>query len=50
MATQSPNIKYRTPPQDLEAEASVLGSLMMDKNAIIKVADWLECAGFYLDS
>ncbi|KKU81836.1 MAG: Replicative DNA helicase [Parcubacteria group bacterium GW2011_GWA2_47_8] len=49
MATQSPNIKYRTPPQDLEAEASVLGSLMMDKNAIIKVADWLESADFYRD-
>src|SRR5437868_3568026 len=29
----------RLPPQNVEAEVSVLGSLMLDKDAIIKVAD-----------
>ncbi len=41
----SKNLKV--PPQDLEAETSVLGSLMLDKNAIIKVADTLEPNDFY---
>ncbi|HLC94901.1 MAG TPA: DnaB-like helicase N-terminal domain-containing protein, partial [Patescibacteria group bacterium] len=31
----------RVPPHNLEAETSVLGSLMLDKDAIIKVADLL---------
>lgn len=37
----------KLPPQDIEAEQSVLGSLMIDKDAIIKVADLLEPADFY---
>ncbi|MEK7146906.1 MAG: replicative DNA helicase [Patescibacteria group bacterium] len=37
----------KLPPQDLEAEQSVLGSLMIDKNAIIKVADFLSEDDFY---
>ncbi|MDI6733899.1 MAG: replicative DNA helicase [Patescibacteria group bacterium] len=39
------NIKL--PPQDLEAERSVLGAIMLDKNAIIKVADCLRPIDFY---
>ncbi len=39
------NIKL--PPQDLEAEYSVLGALMVEKNAIIKIADSLTPADFY---
>ncbi len=35
------------PPQDIEAEQSVLGSLMIDNNAIVKVADWLTAEDFY---
>lgn len=35
------------PPQDIEAEQSVLGCLMLDKNAIFKVADWLNPDDFY---
>lgn len=37
----------RLPPQALEAEASVLGGLMLDPNAIIKVSDTLTPDDFY---
>ncbi|HXF44421.1 MAG TPA: replicative DNA helicase [Candidatus Paceibacterota bacterium] len=37
----------KLPPQDIEAERSVLGSLMLDKNAVIKVADILAPGDFY---
>ncbi len=37
----------RLPPQNAEAESSVLGSLMLDKDAIIKVADVLHSDDFY---
>lgn len=37
----------KLPPQNLEAEQSVLGSLMIDKNAIIQVADTLSPQDFY---
>ncbi len=37
----------KLPPQNLEAEASVLGALMIDKDAIIKVADALTPKDFY---
>jgi len=37
------------PPHNLEAEASVLGSLMLDRNAIVRVADFLRPDDFYLD-
>ncbi len=39
--------KLKLPPQNLEAEQAVLGSLLIDKNAIIKVADLLVPADFY---
>src|SRR4030042_5259842 len=35
------------PPQNVEAEKSLLGSLMLDKEAIVKVADFLGPADFY---
>ncbi len=35
------------PPQNIEAEMSVLGSLMLDKDAIFKVADFLIPKDFY---
>lgn len=38
------------PPQNLEAEESVLGALMIDKEAIIKVADILRPEDFYKDA
>ena len=37
----------KIPPQNIEAEKSLLGSLMLDKNAIIKVADFLQPRDFY---
>lgn len=37
----------RLPPQNIEAEQSVLGSLMLDKDAIIKVSDILKKDDFY---
>ncbi|MFZ3032183.1 MAG: replicative DNA helicase [Candidatus Moraniibacteriota bacterium] len=39
----------RVPPHNLEAEASVLGSLMLDKDAVIKIADLLKVGDFYKD-
>lgn len=40
----------RVPPHNDEAEQSVLGSLMLDKDAIIRVADFLQPADFYKNS
>lgn len=37
----------KLPPQNLEAEASVLGSLLLDKDAIIRVADIIITEDFY---
>lgn len=40
----------KLPPQSIEAEKSVLGCLMLDKNAIIKVVDFLDSKDFYKKS
>ena len=37
----------RIPPQNTEAEAGVLGSILLDKDAIIKVGDVLHSDDFY---
>lgn len=37
----------KIPPQNIEAEESVLGALMIDKNAIIRVADIVRSEDFY---
>ncbi len=37
----------RLPPQNVEAEQSVLGSLLLDKDAVIRVADLLNVGDFY---
>ncbi len=39
--------KDRIPPQNIEAEQSVLGALLLDREAIIKVADILKPKDFY---
>jgi len=39
--------QFKIPPQDIEAEKSVLGALMLDKNAIVNVADFLLPSDFY---
>ncbi len=40
-------INPKIPPQNIDAEESVLGALMMDKDAFIKVADVLRPEDFY---
>ena len=45
---QTPNIKL--PPQDLEAEHSVLGALLINKDAIFKITDFLTPEDFYKNS
>ena len=38
---------FKVPPQDLEAEKSVLGGLLIDEEAIIKVGEFLRPEHFY---
>lgn len=45
MATQ--NINVRVPPHSQEAEESVLGAMLLDKDAIIAVAEFLDPSDFY---
>jgi replicative DNA helicase len=40
----------RIPPQNLEAEQSVIGSMLIDKNAIIKGVEFLRPDSFYRDA
>jgi len=48
--TQKDTTIDKLPPQNLEAEQSLLSSLLIDKDAIIKVADILNDADFYKDA
>src|SRR3989344_5372960 len=41
------NIEGKVPPQNVEAEQSVLGSLLIDKDSIIKIAQDLKPEFFY---
>ena len=52
MANTSTNLDLaeKLPPQSIEAEHSILGCLMIDKNAIFKVADSLMPDDFYKKS
>lgn len=43
-------LKNRIPPHDIEAEKSVLGALLIDKDAIVKVVEFLRSKHFYKDS
>ncbi len=45
--TNSDNLNGKVPPQNIEAEESLLGCLLLDKDAIIKVADSLLEDDFY---
>jgi len=47
MTNNKQKTEGRLPPQNIEAEQSVLGSLMLDKEAIIQVADILKSDDFY---
>ncbi len=43
----SEQLSEKLPPQNIEAEQSALGCLLIDKNAIIKVIDFLKAKDFY---
>ena len=47
MIEQNKIAKGKLPPQNIEAEESTLGSLIIDKDAIIKIADILFTEDFY---
>lgn len=40
----------RLPPQNIEAEQSVLGSLLIDRDAIVRISDFLKAEDFYRES
>lgn len=42
--------ELKIPPNNVEAEVSVIGSIMIDKDAIIKVADFLKPEDFYKEA
>ena len=44
---RSESVGGRIPPQNLEAEVSVLGALLLDNEAIMKVVDTLNSEDFY---
>lgn len=46
----SDSIQAKLSPQNLEAEQTILGSLLIDKNTIIKVADIVAPEDFYKDA
>src|SRR4030065_2914048 len=48
-ATQKIAENIKMPPQNIDAERSVLGALMLDKDAIIKVANLIRLGDFYKD-
>jgi replicative DNA helicase len=47
MVAATPTVIERLPPHNVEAEQSVLGSLLIDRDAIIKVAAFLRPEAFY---
>lgn len=40
----------KIPPQNLEAEMSLLGSVLLDKDAMLKIADMVDSEDFYKDA
>jgi len=43
-------VQLKVPPHNLEAERSTLGSLLIDKESIIKIADLVQADDFYHES
>ncbi len=43
------HLQIRIPPQSLEAEKSVIGALLLDRDAIIAIAEFLKAEDFYDD-
>lgn len=46
--TQNQKEIEKMPPQNIEAEKSVLGAVMLDQDAIIKIADTINAQDFYV--
>ncbi|HEX9722182.1 MAG TPA: replicative DNA helicase [Candidatus Paceibacterota bacterium] len=46
-ADQKLQVRDKLPPQNIEAEMSLLGALMLDKDATVKVADLVDPRDFY---
>ena len=43
-------VDERLPPQNIEAEQSVLGSILIDRDAITRVAGFLRAEDFYREA
>ena len=50
MPDNAQNLVEKLPPQNIEAEQSLLGALLIDKDAIIKIADLLKAGDFYSEN
>ena len=50
MPDNTRNLVEKLPPQNIEAEQSLLGALLIDKDAIIKIADLLKTGDFYSEN
>ncbi len=44
------NLEERMRPQNVEAEKGVLGSIIIDPEALVEVADFLRAEDFYRDA
>src|SRR4030042_6503669 len=49
MTKKDRDILQKLPPQNVEAEQTLLGSLLIDKDAIIRIADIVKPEDFYHD-
>ncbi len=49
MPKKDKDILAKLPPQNIEAEQSLLGSLLLDKDAIIRIADIINPEDFYVN-
>jgi len=47
MVANTNKLPDKTPPQNIAAERSLLGSLLIDKDAIIKIVDFISSRDFY---
>ena len=45
----APGVSGKVPPQNTDAEISLLGSILIDKDAIIKIADIVTADDFYIN-
>ena len=48
--SRKPTRDLKIPPQDIEAEKSVLGGVLIDKDAIVKIIEFLKPQHFYKDA